>query len=402
MDEISLLPTKYARYIYKERASEDDQEEDGGPAKEYHIQKTLGAGNFASVKLAICKSSGSKFALKCIDRKKMVGGSARAEAVRDEINILQSVSHPNIIKIHKNYETDSTIFLVLELVEGGELFDFIVKRGDQGLAEGSAREIFRQIVDAVAYLHNQGISHRDLKLRLRLFVIVYFFNFFFVRPENILLGKQPVDDSGPFVVKLSDFGLSRLVGQSNLMQTMCGTPSYLAPEVLSQGSYGVSCDVWSMGVVLYILISGRHPFDESSNGVLDRIKRADYSMDDRVWQDASAEVMDCIRRCLVADPATRITAAQLLEHPFLTGKPMPAAVFAVPLLPSASSSNNNSPKNEAKPLPAEAAVVAAAEPVAKKAKKLEDGALPVCKYGQQCFRKNPQHFKEFAHPWLDK
>jgi serine/threonine protein kinase len=215
------------------------------------------------------------------------------------------------------------------------------------------------------------------------------------------LGKQPVDDSGPFVVKLSDFGLSRLVGQSNLMQTMCGTPSYLAPEVLSQGSYGVSCDVWSMGVILYILVSGRHPFDESSNGVLDRIKRADYSMDDRVWQDASAEVMDCIRRCLVADPATRITAAQLLEHPFLTGKPMPAAVFAMPLLPSASS-NNSSPKNEAKPPSEAAAAVVAAEPVAKKAKKLEDGALPVCKYGQQCFRKNPQHFKEFAHPWLDK
>ena len=162
MDEISLLPTKYARYIYKERVSEEGDEDDGGPAKEYHIQKTLGAGNFASVKLAICKTSGLKYALKCIDRRKMVGGSARAEAVRDEINILQSVSHPNIIKIHKNYETESTIFLVLELVEGGELFDFIVKRGDQGLSEGSAREIFRQIVDAVAYLHKQGISHRDL------------------------------------------------------------------------------------------------------------------------------------------------------------------------------------------------------------------------------------------------
>ena len=214
----------------------------------------------------------------------------------------------------------------------------------------------------------------------------------FKKPENILLGKQPVDDSGPFLVKLSDFGLSRLVGQSNLMQTMCGTPSYLAPEVLSQGSYGVSCDVWSMGVILFILLSGRHPFDESSNGVLERIKRADFSMDDRVWQDTSTEAMDCIRRCLVVDPKLRITAAELLQHPFLTGKPMPA-VFAVPLAAAAVSSN--AVKADASSKSSEA------QPAAKKAKKLEEGAVPVCKYGQQCFRKNPQHFQEFAHPWLD-
>ncbi len=305
----------------------------------------------------------------------MVGGSARAEAVRDEINILQSVSHPNIIKIHKNYETDSTIFLVLELVEGGELFDFIVKRGEEGLPEASAREIFRQIVEAVAYLHNQGIGHRDLK------------------PENILLGKLPLDESGPFVVKLSDFGLSRLVGQSNLMQTMCGTPSYLAPEVLSQGSYGVSCDVWSMGVILYILLSGRHPFDESSNGVLDRIKRAEFSFDEcRAFDRASAEARDCIERCLVADPNVRITASQLLQHPFITGEKL---AFAMPMtgssnaIKSSEASASVSPKKDGE-----------AQPVAKKAKKQLKDAVPVCKYGQQCFRKNPQHFKEFAHPWL--
>jgi serine/threonine protein kinase len=106
------------------------------------------------------------------------------------------------------------MYLVLELVEGGELFDFVVDRGCNGLPEDSAREIFRQIVDAVAYLHAKNISHRDLK------------------PENILLAKKPVDEHGPFEVKLSDFGLSRLVGATSFMQTMCGTPSYLAPEVL--------------------------------------------------------------------------------------------------------------------------------------------------------------------------
>ena len=388
MDEIALLPTKFARYIYKERSA-PDEEDDGGPAKEYHIQKTLGAGNFASVKLGVHKVTGEKFAIKCIDKKKMVGGSSRADAVRDEINILERVSHPNIIRIFKNYETETVMYLVLELVEGGELFDYIVKRGDSGLPESSAREIFRQMTDAVAYLHGMNISHRDLK------------------PENILLGKKPVDDNGPFIVKLSDFGLSRLVGQSNLMQTMCGTPSYLAPEVLGGGAvsgYGLNVDIWSMGVILYILLSGRHPFDESSSGVLDRVKAAQFSFDDRVWQDVSSEAMDCIQACLVVSPQKRIAAAQLHQHSFITGKP---ATFAVPMGGSMSIASPKlsaapvSQSSQSSPSPAVSAQLNVAEPAMKKPKNLE-GALPVCKYGQSCFRKNPQHFTEFAHPWMNK
>ena len=182
MDEVALLHTKTIRYIYKERTVDEDDVD--GPAKDYYIRQTLGTGNFASVKLGVHKQSGAQVAIKCIEKKKMIGGSQRADAMRDEINILEWVSHPHIISIASHYEDDRMLWLILEYVEGGELFDFIVDQGVNGLPESSAREIFRQMAEAVAYLHDLGISHRDLK------------------PENILLGKKPESEDGPFDVKL--------------------------------------------------------------------------------------------------------------------------------------------------------------------------------------------------------
>lgn len=162
MDEVALLHTKAMRYIYKERMDPEEEEPDG-PGRDFYIRQTLGTGNFASVKLGVHKVTGKQVAIKCIEKKKMVGGSLRAEAVRDEINILERVNHPYIIGIENHYENDQTLWLVLELVEGGELFDFIVSQGADGLPESSAREIFKQMAEAVDYLHDLGISHRDLK-----------------------------------------------------------------------------------------------------------------------------------------------------------------------------------------------------------------------------------------------
>lgn len=183
------------RYMYKE------PEQRLGPLDEYQVRGILGSGSYATVRLGVHKATGQQVAIKMIEKKKMVGGSSRADAVHDEVSTLERVSHPNIIRIHNHFENDSTVYLVLELVLGGELFDYVVKWPD-GLPERAARVIFAQIADAVAYLHAQGISHRDLK------------------PENILLAETPVSEDGPFCVKLSDFGLSRLVGDGAAMSTM--------------------------------------------------------------------------------------------------------------------------------------------------------------------------------------
>lgn len=160
-DEIWLLQTKHIRYIYKERMSAEEENPEG-PGVDYHIMQTLGTGNFASVKLGVHKKTNQQVAIKCIEKKKMVGGSVREGAMRDEMDILERVDHINIIKIHNHYESESMLWLVLEYVEGGELFDFIVEQGSNGLPEESAREIFSQIGQAVSYLHGLGISHRDL------------------------------------------------------------------------------------------------------------------------------------------------------------------------------------------------------------------------------------------------
>ncbi len=222
LDELSLLMPHNKniasiRYVFKERSS-DAAAHALGPLHEYQVRGVLGAGAYATVRLGVHKATGQQVAIKMIEKKKMVGGSSRADAVHDEVSTLERVAHPHIIRILGHCEDSTTVYLILELVTGGELFDYVVKWPD-GLPERAARTIFAQITDAVAYLHRMGISHRDLK------------------PENILLAETPITEDGPFVVKLSDFGLSRLANDGAAMSTMCGTPTYLAPEVLSKKQY---------------------------------------------------------------------------------------------------------------------------------------------------------------------
>lgn len=411
------------------------------------MRHVLGTGNFASVRLAVHKTSGEHVAIKCIEKKKMPAGSSRAEAVRDEMNILERVSHPHIIRIHAHYETSTTLYLVLELVSGGELFDYMVQKAPDGLPENSARDVFGQIADAVAYLHGQGISHRDLK------------------PENILLKHEPPSRTGPFFVKLSDFGLSRLVGEGSFMTTMCGTPTYLAPEVLcaplsktgeSAEGYNLKVDVWSMGVVFFILVCGQHPFGDDAN-VLKRIAAADYSLAHPAWRQVAPSAVSLLRSMLVPQPAQRLSASEVLAHPWLRGASVvppasasPAPVHAVPVVAVAAAAVNanvvpsqahghahavaatptspvqspghtpvlamsnsaidNTPAfavpepafKKTKPEGAHAPAVAEANGKAKKTEEGKADAKIVCKYGVACWRKNPQHFEEFAHPWLNK
>eukprot|EP01133_Synstelium_polycarpum_P016778 gene16778-19951_t len=224
--EISIIPkkgTERISYIYQDCVEERNEIEQGGPQPFYDLREVIGSGNFATVRMAVHKETGLKYALKVIDKKKMSMTSKRKDALMDEVNVLTKVKHTNIISIKEVFETNKTLYLVLELVTGGELFDRII--AEKKFTEPVCRYILRQICNAVLYLHQQGIAHRDLK------------------PENILL-----ESPDSFVIKISDFGLSRVLDEGTNMKTMCGTPQYVAPEILTKGEregYGKSVDLWN-------------------------------------------------------------------------------------------------------------------------------------------------------------
>jgi serine/threonine-protein kinase Chk2 len=299
---ISLLkPAKninYISYLYQDVKEDLHEMEEGGPQKDYDIREVLGTGNFATVKLAIHKATGEKYAIKIIDKKKFLlsSSSRRKNTLMDEVNILKRVSHPNIISIKDVYESSQKLYLVLELVTGGELFDRILTAGR--FDEDKAREFFIQMLQAVDYLHEQNIVHRDLK------------------PENILLKSKTED-----IIKISDFGLSRVFNENaSMMKTMCGTPQYVAPEVLTDAQsegYGPACDLWSLGVILYILLSGKFPFKNDSTGaVYEQIKTANFVFDND-WDNISEEAKDLIRHLLTVDPKKRWTAKEALNSPWI-------------------------------------------------------------------------------------
>jgi len=213
--------------------------------------------------------------------------------LQTEIRILKQVDHPNIIKLKELFETPTMLAIVTELVTGGELFDKIVAQGNY--SERDAAILVSKMVSAIEYLHIRGIVHRDLK------------------PENLLLR----DPDSITEVKIADFGLSKVVGTkfSSLMLTACGTPSYVAPEVLSAIGYDKEVDLWSIGVITYILLCGFPPFyNESLNKLFEEILSAEYDYPEEYWSHISNEAKDFVSKLLVVDPSQRLTAAQALQH----------------------------------------------------------------------------------------
>jgi len=292
-------------FIFQDcKKEEEEQHEAGGPHQFYHIMHFLGSGTFAEVRLVIEKTTGERYALKIIDKKKFLfstSATKRQISIMDEVKILSQLDHPNIIGIKRAFETESYLYLVLELVSGGELLDKIAT--EKKFSEDKARYYFRQILEATKYLHEQGIAHRDLK------------------PENILL----TDDSDS--IKLSDFGLSRVVDQTSFMKTICGTPQYVAPEILNSSrsavGYGLACDLWSSGVILYFILVGHHPFsDTKPSPVYEQIQNGDYEFPREHWARISPSAIYLIKRLLTTDPRKRITAAQALESAWMSGLPI--------------------------------------------------------------------------------
>lgn len=267
----------------------------------YEIGETLGKGSFAVVKEARHRQSGERFAIKMIDRN---NPGFDGEALKKEIRIMQLINHPNCIRLHEVYHDTGMICLVLDLVTGGELFDRIIARGYY--SEKDAAEVSRDVLQAVAYLHGLGIVHRDLK------------------PENLLYMSNDEGSREYNQIKVADFGLAKCKSPDSLMRTMCGTPGYVAPEVLDPRlagvyGYGPQVDIWSIGVVVYIMLCGFPPFySENTVTLFRQIRRGDYAFPSPYWDNISAAAKDLVCKMLVVDPAKRLTAEQCLEHEWIT------------------------------------------------------------------------------------
>jgi calcium/calmodulin-dependent protein kinase I len=244
------------------------------------------------VKRAKLRTTGERFAVKVLSKRKM--SEEDLAALHTEIEILKSVDHPNIVKLIDIFEDERHVCLVMELLLGGELFDQIIEKDK--FSEYDAREATKAIIDAISYCHSLGIIHRDIK------------------PENLLLHSK---DQGIGSLKIADFGLARCLDQNQLASTTCGTPGYVAPEVLQQQPYGMECDYWSIGVVTYIMLSGTPPFyDEDNFQLFEMIKNCQYDFEDDTWKYVSEQAKAFVSEILVKDPKTRLNLEGMKNHPW--------------------------------------------------------------------------------------
>ncbi|CAD8153913.1 unnamed protein product [Paramecium octaurelia] len=264
-------------------------------SKIYVLGKVLGVGSFGKVIAAKMRSNPMKqYAIKIIEKKKVKG---REDILANEIFILQKLDHPNIIKFHEVYQNRMNFYICMDYCKGGELVEWIPKRY-KNFHERNIQEIMKKIISAVAYIHGQGIVHRDIKA------------------ENIMIANKK-DDAEP---KLIDFGLANKFDTSKLrrLKSFVGTPMYMAPEVI-QGKYDEKCDIWSLGVLLFTLLSGHMPFHgETKEELYDNIQRANITFIYNAWKNVSDNAKDLVRRMLQKNPNLRPSAINLLKHEWFT------------------------------------------------------------------------------------
>lgn len=265
----------------------------GSVEDKYELGQELGRGGFSIVREGKNKVTGEKVAVKFIEKKFV--DQEELKLLQREIDIMARVQHTNVLRLFEIFDTDQKLSLVMELVNGGELFYKIVDKGSY--SELEARDIVRQLVEGVDYLHNQGIAHRDLK------------------PENLLCSET---ERG-MVIKIADFGLSKAFSGESDLSTSCGTPDYAAPEVLRmEGTYDNGVDLWSIGVITYVLLCGFPPFYGKSQAQLfEKILNADFDFPEPEWTQISAEAKDFINHLLVLDVKLRYDTKQCLGHPWL-------------------------------------------------------------------------------------
>ncbi|CAA3030435.1 CBL-interacting serine threonine- kinase 1-like [Olea europaea subsp. europaea] len=262
------------------------QEKKGMRLGKYELGRTLGEGNFGKVKYAKNLDSGQSFAIKILEKNRILDLNI-TDQIKREIGTLKLLKHPNVVRLYEVLASKTKIFMVLEYVNGGELFDRIASKGK--LSESEGRKLFHQLIDGVSYCHNNGVFHRDLKL------------------ENVLIDAKRN-------VKITDFGLSALpqhLREDGLLHTTCGSPNYVAPEILSNRGYnGATSDTWSCGVILYVILTGYLPFDDRNMAVLyQKILKGDVQIPK--WLSPGAKSL--IKRILDPNPHTRITMAEIKE-----------------------------------------------------------------------------------------
>lgn len=265
--------------------------------KFYIMGEELGSGQFAIVRKCREKSTSTEYAAKFI-KKRRLSSSRRGvsrEEIEREVNILREIQHSNIITLHDIFENKTDVILILELVSGGELFDFLAEK--ESLSEEEATQFLKQILDGVHYLHSKNIAHFDLK------------------PENIMLLDKNVPNPR---IKLIDFGIAHQIKEGNEFKNIFGTPEFVAPEIVNYEPLGLEADMWSIGVITYILLSGASPFlGETKQETLTNISAVNYDFDEEYFSNTSELAKDFIRRLLVKDPKKRMTIQDSLEHPWI-------------------------------------------------------------------------------------
>jgi calcium/calmodulin-dependent protein kinase I len=212
-----------------------------------------------------------------------------------EITVTTRLVHPNIVRLYNAYEEPDYFYLVQEMMTGGELFDRIIEK--QFYNEQEARDAAREVLSAIDYMHSKKVVHRDLK------------------PENLLLASKDSDTN----IKICDFGFATREVEPNSLTTMCGSPNYVAPEIVTGIPYGKQVDMWSLGTIVFLLLGGYAPFEEPDlKTEYERISTGDYEYDEEYWEDVSDDARDFINKLLVVDPAERMTARMATLHNWIT------------------------------------------------------------------------------------
>jgi calcium/calmodulin-dependent protein kinase I len=261
--------------------------------KYYKFGAKLGSGAFATVVVAKSRETKEKVAIKIIHKS----GKTNVKLMEQEVEVLNNVHHPNCVSVREIFDTDKALYLVMDLCTGGELLAAISRK--ERFSEAQASAVVKDILLGLQYLHQNGIVHRDLK------------------PENVLLESRAPDST----VKISDFGLSKLVqGKRQFLFSRCGTPAYVAPEVILAKPYDSKVDLWAVGVITFLIIAGHPPFyGETLDKLFDVIVRAEFAFYEKYWGHISSPCMHFVEQLLELDPAKRYSAEQALAHPWITG-----------------------------------------------------------------------------------